>query len=778
MSEMRKDRRAPVSLKVKYKSATVDEFIEQFGIDISNGGIFIKTKKPLDTAALLKFEFQLQDGSPVIHGVGRVAWRRSEHNAKPDAPAGMGIKFIKLDDGSRAVVDRIAAGHGAKGSRFEKTAGAELAPPMNSAPPPASDSVPPPRPSDAPPPNRPTSTLPRVAGPAPRTSVPAIPAQPLAPRTSAAPQVARPTTATPAVKPAAPLTASGLFGSGGGSAPRFAPPAPEASSGLSRASVFDEAPTERVSRPGSGPALPRPPASPATSKAPNPAFKLPKGMASSFFGEEPKPAASAKAARDTSEFLASAFSAGGAGQEVRAEARAQAERARRDQGPADLADELFGDMPSQATASSDLMPLGDPEDLAGLPKAHEAKSPSLKVPSMAEVALGEQIPSMQELADEPAHAPQVAAAAGGLGAADDNDEDDEDDTSLFGEAERGGASVPSAQLAAAAAAAPAAAQKSRAGLIVAIVLLLAAVGGGGFFMMQRSAPPAIAPEPGAAEPVAPAQAAEPPENPAPAAEPSAPPPAAAAEPAAAPAAPAAPAPAAAPAVTAGPPVEVNITSWPRAGEVVIEGRVEGTTPATLSLPSTKPVEISVRMAGYSTLAKSIVPVAHMDPVRFKLEPLPYVLVVNTTPPGATITLGSKSVVAPAPLELGHLDGMVSVSVELDGYQRMSRVVRLDEFSEHDNVMRAEVALSLSQLPQEKVVSGRARPKPQPKAAAAPSAPVLSVTPAAPKPEAPAPVAKPAEKPVEKPVEKPALPKPAPAEKPAPKPAAALPDNPF
>src|ERR1700759_5236854 len=115
MNEMRKDRRAPASLKVKYKSATVDEFIEQFGADVSRGGIFIKTKKPLDTGALLKFEFQLQGGAPVIHGVGR----RVEENARGDLPAGMGIKFIKLDEQSRAVIDRIEDRHG-QGSRFDQ----------------------------------------------------------------------------------------------------------------------------------------------------------------------------------------------------------------------------------------------------------------------------------------------------------------------------------------------------------------------------------------------------------------------------------------------------------------------------------------------------------------------------------------------------------------------------------------------------------------------------------------------------------------------------------
>src|ERR1700759_4640287 len=107
MNEMRKDRRAPASLKVKYKSATVDEFIEQFGSDVSRGGIFIKTKKPLETGALLKFEFQLSGGVPLIPGVGRGAWRRKGAQEPTDLRADTGIKFIKLDETSRGVIDRI-----------------------------------------------------------------------------------------------------------------------------------------------------------------------------------------------------------------------------------------------------------------------------------------------------------------------------------------------------------------------------------------------------------------------------------------------------------------------------------------------------------------------------------------------------------------------------------------------------------------------------------------------------------------------------------------------
>ena len=81
MADARKDKRTLLSLKIRYKSATLEDFIERYSCDISRGGVFIKAKKPLAVGTLLKFEFMLQDESTLIHGVGRVVWRREEADA-------------------------------------------------------------------------------------------------------------------------------------------------------------------------------------------------------------------------------------------------------------------------------------------------------------------------------------------------------------------------------------------------------------------------------------------------------------------------------------------------------------------------------------------------------------------------------------------------------------------------------------------------------------------------------------------------------------------------
>lgn len=123
MADTRKDKRAPVSLKVRFKSATVDEFIEQYSRDISRGGIFIKSKTPMSVGTLLKFEFQLKDESRLIHGVGRVVWKRDESETANGSPPGMGIKFIKMDPESRTLVEKIVSTRGHDAGAFEEGQG-------------------------------------------------------------------------------------------------------------------------------------------------------------------------------------------------------------------------------------------------------------------------------------------------------------------------------------------------------------------------------------------------------------------------------------------------------------------------------------------------------------------------------------------------------------------------------------------------------------------------------------------------------------------------------
>jgi hypothetical protein len=224
------------------------------------------------------------------------------------------------------------------------------------------------------------------------------------------------------------------------------------------------------------------------------------------------------------------------------------------------------------------------------------------------------------------------------------------------------------------------------------------------------------------------------------------------------------------------PVQVEVTSLPRGADVLVGDKRVGMSPLRVELPLGRPADVTVRSAGFAPQTRTITASSDHGPERFKLEPLDYLLFVRTEPPGAELEIGGKSATAPGPLALGHLDGSVLVTVSKAGHQRMTRPVRLEEFSEREGTMRAEIDVRLSPLPgypkavpsppaskahakptrkappakQEDAPPAPAAqdapsPEPAPAAPAAPAGASLAVTPSPPDPaapSAPAPVAPP------------------------------------
>jgi hypothetical protein len=66
--------------------------------------MFIKSQNPAAAGTLLKLECEAGE-SEKIRGVGRVVWLRSEPNEH--GPAGMGVKFVKLEPGSKELIGEL-----------------------------------------------------------------------------------------------------------------------------------------------------------------------------------------------------------------------------------------------------------------------------------------------------------------------------------------------------------------------------------------------------------------------------------------------------------------------------------------------------------------------------------------------------------------------------------------------------------------------------------------------------------------------------------------------
>jgi uncharacterized protein (TIGR02266 family) len=133
----RKDPRAKVlSMTVRYKSATLDEFIEHHSHDVSRGGMYIKTPQPFPPGTLLKFEVKIGADQKLMQGVGRVVWRRQGDEATESHPSGMGVKFIKLDDESKALIGQLVAARPGQTSAFDEVALSSDLPPRGISEPP------------------------------------------------------------------------------------------------------------------------------------------------------------------------------------------------------------------------------------------------------------------------------------------------------------------------------------------------------------------------------------------------------------------------------------------------------------------------------------------------------------------------------------------------------------------------------------------------------------------------------------------------------------------
>jgi type IV pilus assembly protein PilZ len=112
-SDERAHPRGPIELKVEYER--LNTFFSDYTKNISKGGTFIKTTKPLDIGTEFVFKLHVPTLDAALEILGRVQWVITPADIDagldtglrgiPEEP-GMGIRFVYADDAERAAIEQ------------------------------------------------------------------------------------------------------------------------------------------------------------------------------------------------------------------------------------------------------------------------------------------------------------------------------------------------------------------------------------------------------------------------------------------------------------------------------------------------------------------------------------------------------------------------------------------------------------------------------------------------------------------------------------------------
>jgi uncharacterized protein (TIGR02266 family) len=101
MQERREEPRVEAEIEVRYRTA--QEFLSAYSLNISGGGIFVRTSEPLPLNRVVRLRFMLPDVSHRFEVSGIVVWS-NPGSSRSSLPPGMGIKLVDLDPRSKQLL--------------------------------------------------------------------------------------------------------------------------------------------------------------------------------------------------------------------------------------------------------------------------------------------------------------------------------------------------------------------------------------------------------------------------------------------------------------------------------------------------------------------------------------------------------------------------------------------------------------------------------------------------------------------------------------------------
>ncbi len=104
----RKEERILKSLSLKFKDR--HSFIKAYSDNISTGGLFIRTEKPLKKGDMFRLHLQLPQMPQPMEITCIVAWSRKQFEDSANRPSGMGIKFSEISEKDRRAIKEFIEG--------------------------------------------------------------------------------------------------------------------------------------------------------------------------------------------------------------------------------------------------------------------------------------------------------------------------------------------------------------------------------------------------------------------------------------------------------------------------------------------------------------------------------------------------------------------------------------------------------------------------------------------------------------------------------------------
>ncbi|MBI5498464.1 MAG: TIGR02266 family protein [Deltaproteobacteria bacterium] len=99
--------RVPLTVMVQYRATSVDALLDAHTVDVSEGGLFLRTDRPRPMGTRVQFRILLEDGGTLLEGTAVVV--RCLPVATEGSAAGMALTFTQMEEPSRAALRDLVA---------------------------------------------------------------------------------------------------------------------------------------------------------------------------------------------------------------------------------------------------------------------------------------------------------------------------------------------------------------------------------------------------------------------------------------------------------------------------------------------------------------------------------------------------------------------------------------------------------------------------------------------------------------------------------------------